>query len=59
MLRSARYTTPPKEYDDVNRLMAHSDWGTLALLYSTTPKGLEEIQGGKWFDAGMSLLASC
>ena len=48
LLRSVRYPTMPSEYDDAKRLLAHSDWGTFTILYSSHSKGLEEIREGEW-----------
>jgi len=47
-LRCSRYPKMDDDkYDDACKLKAHSDWGTLAVLYSES-SGLEEIRDGRW-----------
>lgn len=48
-LRALRYPAMPREYDAANRLLPHSDFGTLTIIYGTE-KGLEEIRDGKWVE---------
>ena len=49
LLRANRYPTMPEDYDDANRLLAHSDFSTLTILHSTE-RGLEEIRDGRWVE---------
>lgn len=49
LLRASRYPSMPEDYNDANRLVAHSDWSSLTILYSRD-RGLEEIRDGRWVE---------
>ena len=49
-LRALRYPAMPKEYDNATKLVPHSDFGTLTILYVGSEKGLEEIRDGRWVE---------
>lgn len=49
VLRASRYPAMPSEYDEAMRLVPHSDFGTMTIIYGTE-KGLEEIRDGRWVE---------
>lgn len=54
MMKASHYPAMPVEYDDANanRLLAHSDWSSLTIIYSQE-EGLEEIRDGRWVKVPM------
>lgn len=48
-----RYPSMPKEYDNATKLVPHSDFGTLTIIYGTE-EGLEEIRDGRWVEVPIS-----
>lgn len=49
LLRAHRYPAMPSEYGSATKLLPHSDFGTLTILYGSE-KGLEEIRDGRWIE---------
>lgn len=53
LLKVSHYTKQSSEYDGANKLLAHSDWSSMTILYAQQD-GLEEIRDGRWVNVPMN-----
>ena len=53
LLKVSHYTKQSSAYDEANKLLAHSDWSSMTILYAQQD-GLEEIRDGRWIKVPMN-----
>lgn len=52
LLKVSHYPAMTPEYENANKLLAHSDWSSMTILYAQQD-GLEEIRDGRWVKVPM------
>lgn len=53
LLKVSHYTKQSSAYLEANKLLAHSDWSSMTILYAQQD-GLEEIRDGRWIKVPMN-----